>query len=277
MDRFAAFGSAKQVFVDILKQHGAEFGIDNSAEWADKSFQTITVNLKALDAIDKVFVSEDEKSTNHRTEEAIAKMERILGQYALPSTKLRQLVKVEIRSLEHYINQVKQSRPTNVPAKTNRNAAIEKYITGLKVLKTSLDAVTKDSEAWMVRNQAKLVAYRGNLTRREELETSFKTNLKAAVARALAAAQKIKAKPDVDTYNQEMSRPARDLNEAISPDHNKWREWGLPDPNPHLQALRPFGSGNKSHVDTGTREALIRDWTSEFNKAAKAIQKAYGV
>ena len=273
MDRLGAFHSAIQIFANIGKQHGRDIGIDDGAAWANEQFKHIADDLKHLDGYDRLFVAADGNATKEHGVENVDSMRRTLGQYVTFNTQLKQHVRVEIESLEGFINKMKKDRPTN--ATPNRNAAIEKFITGLKVLKTSLNALAKETDAWLMKNRLKLEGYGGKLTKREEMQQSFKKDIHAAVARALAVAQKMKASPDIATYNQEMQRAARDLLEVLSVATRGFQEMDVADPAPHVQAVRPFGAGNKSHVDSGATEAGIRKSISEFNEAAKAIQNDY--
>jgi hypothetical protein len=273
VDRSAVFHSAIQLFASIGKQHGADIGIHDLADLANKQFKDVAEDLKHLDGYDKLFVSEEEQATRFRGLEDTLTMRRILGQYGTVNTQLKQHVKAAIEHLEGFINKVKQDR--TLPPKTNRNAAIEKFITGLKVLKTSLDAIAKDTDAWLLKNRGKLEGYEGKLSEREQRQQSFKKDIKAAAARALAVAQKMKATPDIATYNQDMQRSARDLLEVLGVASRSFQEMGVADPAPLVQVVRPFGAGNKSHVDSGITEAGIRQLIGEFNQAAKAIQQAY--
>jgi hypothetical protein len=277
MDRLEKLNAAKQVFVAIATQYGPPVGINNGAQWVTQYLQHIVDDLHQLDGVDNMFFAMEAKNTNNRTEQVLQNLEEILGHYAGPNTQLKQHVKATVDDLGTYINDLKGHRPINVMPAANRDAAIEKFITGIKVLKTALDAVAKDCDAWLVKTKSMVAGYRGILTGAQQIQRNFGTNLKACVARALAAAQKMKANPNQATYDHEMDHGARDLHAALVPARNTWQAWNIPNPAPHLQALMPYASGGgRRTIPNNTPPATIVLWISGFNQAAKAIKQTYG-
>jgi hypothetical protein len=279
MERIAKFNAAKQVFVGIVTQYGPALGINNGQQWVNQQFQHIVADLGTLDGIDKMFVAVDHQNTNNRTQQVLQHMVDILNQYTAPNTQLRQHVQQEVQNLSNYINAVKAHRPANVAPNQNRNAGIEKYITACKVLKTALDAVTKDCDAWIVKTRNQVAGYRGQLTVAQQLHTNFTTNLRASVARGLAAAQKMKANPNEATYDHEMDKGARDLQAVLvlARQNNNWQAWNVANPTNHLQALLPFAGGAMRTIPAHTPEATIRQQISQFNTLVKNIKQAYNV
>jgi hypothetical protein len=156
----------------------------------------------------------------------------------------------------------------------------ENLVRGLKVLKTSLDSLDKSSDAWIVQQKLLVEGRTKQLNTFETMAASFTVTLRAALARALAAAQRLKAKPTKETYNNEFPKAARDITQQIG-NVKKLAEKGFAPPGPKdpsalFNSLKPFADGDLSNIDEMPPDQVMAIVT-RFNKAVKAVADAYNI
>ena len=167
------------------------------------------------------------------------------------------------------------------------DADAAELLQGLKVLKTTLDAIDKSNESWRAGAQSAVDNLGKQMDIQAEMAKNFLTGLKGAVARGLAAAQRIKADPTPKTYNTEMDKAGRDITQQLG-NINKLTASGhqLPPSIPAnhaalCAALVPFGNGNMRTVtptanpqaDTQAVLAAI----TQFNKTVKTVVAGFGL
>lgn len=155
---------------------------------------------------------------------------------------------------------------------------------GLKVLRTSLDAIAKGNDQWEANSQAVIDRLGKNLDQMAIIARNFRSSLKAEVAKALATAQRLKADPTPTNYNEEMQKGAARNVTQILANIDKLTAKGhvlpgvIPANYKQLEAtLTPFGNGKLLIVPLDTKPAEVLVHISAFNKAIKAVKAGFGV
>lgn len=128
------------------------------------------------------------------------------------------------------------------------------------------------------RKQAKLV-----VNAKAALLT-FSPKLKSALAKAIAAIQKIKGDPTPATYNSEMNNAGRDVSQNVA-NIRKWqahpeiREMkavkAMPSAAALADAIAEFGDGAKRSIDATATQVDVLNRLKEFSALVKEINTTY--
>lgn len=112
----------------------------------------------------------------------------------------------------------------------------------------------------------------------------FAPSFKSAMAKGAVVIQKIKASPDVDTYNEQMADGGRDISQnllnlgKIKAD-SKFKSTALakklPDPGQMATDIVPFANGNKRRLPLNASEQDVKQALAEFTALYKRIATAY--
>jgi hypothetical protein len=118
----------------------------------------------------------------------------------------------------------------------------------------------------------------------KQFQLAFGTSFKSSMAKGAAVIQRIKAKPDLATYNKEMNDGGRDISQNLvnlaklkadakfktSPLAKK-----LPDPGSMATDLVPFANGAKRNLPNNATPDQIKAALTEFTAIYKRIAVAY--
>jgi hypothetical protein len=221
-------------------------------------------HLAVCDANDKGFSRTDQSSANARSDMALQ-----LQHYRTAADKYATECAATIAKLEKSIEQQKK-----IKALGDANAA--EVLKGLKVLKTTLAAIEKENTQWHANSQSVVANLGKAIDKQAEIAKNFLTSLKAEVAKGLAAAQRVKADPTVNTYNAEMYR-ARNVGQLIS-NIPKLTAGGyaLPTSIPanhatHATTLKPFTNGALMSMPAAATPAQVLAAIKQYNQALKAV------
>lgn len=112
----------------------------------------------------------------------------------------------------------------------------------------------------------------------------FAPSFKSAMAKGAVVIQKIKASPDVNTYNEHMNDGGRDISQnllnlgKIKAD-SKFKSTALakklPDPGQMATDIVPFANGNKRRLPLNATEQDVKNALAEFTALYKRIATAY--
>ena len=271
MERVAQWKKAKDIFVAVvLKEAPPLLGRQRLvAPVIDKYESQIGPEFKQLDTIDNEF---QKKLTGKVDSEELFKM---LEGYSKLSGQASQNIATMLGSLQQSIDKFKTNEaPGNPKMKEN-------LVRGLKVLKTALDALDKSSDSWLVQQKLTVEGRSKKLDTFETMAATYIVTLRAALARALAAAQRIKANPKKEVYDNEFPKAARDITQQVG-NVRKLAEKGFTPPGPNdtsalMATLKPFADGNMQKVDANKTGPEILAIVSVFNKGVKAVADAYGI
>ena len=112
----------------------------------------------------------------------------------------------------------------------------------------------------------------------------LKTLGNSATRKSLAAIQKMKSDPTLDTYNAIMNNAGRDVSQWVGnihrlQQHPKLKRNSvvkkLPPAAPFVPALTEFGDGDKRQLDAGTAQNEIEARIKEFSQLLKSVVVAY--
>ncbi len=153
----------------------------------------------------------------------------------------------------------------------------------LKILKADLDAIASSMEG----RTGMAEAASKNLGAAEATAAALVKNTKGAVARALAACQKIKQSPTVATYNSFFPKVARDITQQVGNMdklRDKYPEYHIPNFNGKtlFNALKAWAddSGGKTSLKTTGDESqdktLVLQETKSFSQAVKQVRDMFG-
>ena len=188
---------AKQTFVTLLlKEYPPQLGRQRIVSpIIDKADGNIVRLLKACDDIDP---KADFEITSPQGKPEVAAA--LLSNFEKAAVEFRKASSLLNASIQEEINRFKaQDTPQNPKAKDNT-------IRALKVLKTELDSLDKSNESWLATKRTGLAMRTKQMTSFEMIAKDWGVVLKAALARGLAAAQRIKADPKPATYNKEFPK-----------------------------------------------------------------------
>jgi hypothetical protein len=198
--------------------------------------------------------------------------------YTTGSTKVKADCKLMNKNLQLLIGGLKVAKEqgfhTGISPQNQQN-----LIRGLKILSTSLDAITKTSDAWLLQMKSQVKAALGErLDQYETMKGQFMTTLRASLSRGLAAAQKLKASPTPQTYSALFPAAARDItlafqNQKLLAKKNIILK-GPQDTTALEGPLKPF-IGNP--IEKNTPPAEVLELATQFNRAVKAVAQAYGL
>ena len=194
-----------------------------------------------------------------------------------------------IEETQKQITLWKQVRAKGQPAANRDDAKLkiisENWVRGLKVLKTSVDAVAKTAEARAEVQDSQLMGMKTQLNTYENMAREYLAVLKAAVARGLAAAQRIKANPTAAAYNKEFPKAARDITQQLG-NVKKLEDNHVAPPGLNGAAARQLfdrlfpwatDSGKMKSVQLTVSPGQILRQVSDFNQAVKAVKEAYRI
>ena len=157
------------------------------------------------------------------------------------------------------------------------------YERALKYLNKELDSVEKTGESRVAAMRQRFDVAEKDLSVKEKLLLNWQNNVKAALARATAAAGKVKASPTVATYNSIFPKAARDVTMQLV--LAKDLDGFLMDPASIVRSMGPWGrqDGNEpaSLPQDATQQDVVRNlvgFVKELKKAQQlvATKNAYG-
>jgi hypothetical protein len=269
MQREKDWVKAKEAFVQVVVKEIPKLGRQRLvAPTIDKIEGVLGNSLRTLDTLEEQFDGNLYKKTPAIDVEEVA--DRYENTLKAANTAIGTLV----HTLQHAIDQLKgDEEPKNPKMK-------EALIRGSKVLKTSLDAIAKSGETRLATMKHQLEARHKQISLTEGMHKTFVTVLQSAVARGLAAAQKIKANPTVEVFNGSFPTAARDITQQIA-NVGKLAKQGLEVPAPSnwqvlAEALKPFGNDFHPAPEGASAEEILQR-TSEFNKSVKAVAAGWGL
>lgn len=262
--------AAKDAFTTlVLKEASPKIGRQRIvAPVLEKMDGGITKSFQQLDAMADTF----EKSLPKSAPDELTKM---LADFSKVTSVANGQVQTLLQGLQQAIDRFKTDEaPGNPKAKEN-------MVRGLKIMKTTLDAIDKSNDAWLSNSRVRIEGKVKALNTFETMASQFMVVLRATLARGLAAAQRIKAKPTKEAYDAEFPKAARDITQQIG-NVSKLAGKGFPVPGPQdtsalFNALKPFADGALMKADPTFSSAQILQQVTQFNKAVKAVSDAYGL
>lgn len=271
MDRAKEWKKAKDIFVALLvKEAPPKLGRERMIGGViNKHDSAIVKACSVLDRIEKEFAQAGQQRAS------VEALTKIVDEFSNNSATLEKDIESMTTSLRVAIEHYKDERAPGTPKMK------ESLVRGLKVLKTSLHAIDKTNSAWVENARDVLKGYTQKLNTFETMSKEYLGILKAAVARGLAAAQRIKANPKPLVYNAEFPKAARDILMQVN-NVKILIAKGVPPPGPKdvtalASGLQPFAVTPLNTVDLNETPARILELTSQFNKAVKAVATAYGI
>jgi hypothetical protein len=270
MDRGHEWKKAKEIYVSlVLKEAPPKLGREQLIGGiVNKHDSELVKGCSLLDTIVEQFEMCDEHVP-------VEKMEMILQNFTKNSTDLSQHIGTMTTSLRVAIEHYKDDR---APGTTKMKEAL---VRGLKVMKTALDAIDQTNAAWIVKAKEMLKGRTQRLNAFESMSNAYIATLKAAVARGLAAAQRMKSNPTPQIYNAEFPKAARDIYMQIN-NVKVLIQKGVPPPGPQnvtplAAGLQPFAEKPLNTVDLNAPPAAVLHLVSQFNQAVKAVATAYAI
>jgi hypothetical protein len=268
--REASWIKAKQTFVTLLlKEYPGQIGRQRIvAPIIDKADPNIVKFLKTCDVLD--LKASPELSKANVDSKAAAVM---LNDFEKAAAEFRKFSTELTNNIQGEIGRLKAADNPNPKAKENA-------IRALKVLKTELGSLDNSNESWLAITRTGLEARTKQMSAYEQMGKDWGVVLKAALARALAAAQRVKADPKPSTYNKEFPKAARDITQQIG-NVKKLADKGVKvpgpaDPKPLFARLEPFANGDlMSLVEKTTTNEQVLAAITAFNKAVKAVFDVY--
>lgn len=113
----------------------------------------------------------------------------------------------------------------------------------------------------------------------------FSARFRSSMAKGAAVIQKIKASPDVETYNREMADGGRDISQNVGnvqklKAHPKFRDTklakSLKDPAEIMERLERYGNGDRQSLKQDADAKAVQEALKEFIEVYKLIAAAYG-
>lgn len=148
------------------------------------------------------------------------------------------------------------------------------YERALKFLVKSLDAVEETGESRLGAIRQRFDEAEKDLTTKEKMLLNWEKNIKATIARAAAAAGKVKMSPTVETYNSIFPKAARDVTMQLV--FTKSLSGFMGDPEDALREMNPWASqsGNPpaSLPEDTSKEDVIKNLAG-FIKSLKTVQQ----
>lgn len=272
MEKVKAWKQAKQAFTAVvLKEATPKLGRERLvAPVVDKYDALIMNEATELDDIENDF-----ETQLHKKDVTADLLNQLLSHYTTLNNTLTGNVATMMQKLQAGIEHFKtEDAPGNPKMKEN-------MIRGLKVLKTQADAISKSSDSWLSMARSRVADRGKEVSAHETMAKQFAMILRAAVARGLAAAQKVKADPTAKTWNSEFPKAARDITQQIG-NVKKLTEKGFMIPGPQdpsalFTALKPFADGEYLNIDKALPSDQVLQLASRFNKAVKAVADAYNI
>jgi len=142
----------------------------------------------------------------------------------------------------------------------------------LKYLNKELDAVQETGESRVGAMRQRFNTAEKDLSVKEKMLLNWQNNVKAALARAAAAAGKVKASPTVETYNSIFPKAARDVTMQLV--FAKDLDGFLMDPKDILQSMGPWGRQDGKEPATLPEDATQKDVITNLVGFVKELKKA---
>ena len=270
MDRGKQWKSAKEIYVAlVLKEAPVKLGKEQLIGGiVNKHDGELVKGCLLLDEIQEQFESCDKNVP-------VETVGKILDNFAKNSTGLSQHIGTMTTSLRVAIEHYKDDRAPGTPKMK------EALVRGLKVMKTALDAIDQTNAAWIVTAKDVIKGRTERLNAHETMSNAYIATLKAAVARGLAAAQRMKSKPTPQSYNAEFPKAARDIYMQIN-NVPVLIQKGVPPPGPQnvtglAAGLKPFAVEPLNTVALNSPPVAVLQLVSQFNQAVKAVAAAYTI
>lgn len=279
-ERTDALEKAVSAFETLAKQHLERAGWSKSwnqkfLEDTAKEVSKMKEKLKGCDVNAEAFAKENKSKYDAEVEKRLAAQ---LQYFAQSAAAFEALVSTFIPLLNKKIEEQKKLRDKPMP-----DLLAASVVRGLKILKTSLDAIAKANDQWHANSKSVAESLGKQLDQMASIAKNFLSSLKAEVAKALAAAQRVKADPTPDTYNAEMYKAGRNVTQIIGNIPKLTAKgYALPPSIPANyaqlgQPLVPFGNGNLASVPKTATAATILANIKTFNQAIKAVKAGFGV
>jgi hypothetical protein len=264
-----AWIKAKETFVSLaLKEGSIRIGRERLvAPWLEKRGPAIVEPLRTCDAIDAKF-----ESGFRGGKPDLSALKGQLDDFAKEAAEYTRVCGDLITGLQTSIDKLKATDNAKAPRMKDN------LIRGLKVLKTQLNALDQSNASWQATARTRLESWTNKMTMFEMMAKNWAVVLKAALARGLAGAQRIKADPKPATYNNEFPTAAREITQQIGNVGTlTGKGFAIPgpkDPKALFDALKPFANGNLVQLpDNATRDQVLAA-VKQFNKAVKAVAEA---
>ncbi|MGB0128839.1 MAG: hypothetical protein WBP72_14470 [Rhodocyclaceae bacterium] len=112
----------------------------------------------------------------------------------------------------------------------------------------------------------------------------FSAKFRSSMAKGAAVIQKIKASPDVDTYNREMANGGRDISQNLGnlqklKAHPKFRDTklakSLEDPAEIMKSLERYGNGDRRSLKQDADPDTVQEALKDFSRLYKSIAASY--
>ncbi|MBW4091180.1 MAG: hypothetical protein HIU82_08735 [Proteobacteria bacterium] len=229
----------------IFNAFGSYTGLSGALEKFDK----------AEDAANKTNTekSSDLKAGNKLVDE----METQLGNYKKASASYTSVLGKEI------------GKEINERTEADVKTAYER---ALKYLNKVLASVQATGESRVAATRQRFNTAEKDLTAKEKMLLNWQNNVKAALARAAAAAGKVKASPTVATYNSIFPKAARDVTMQLV--LAKDLDGFLMDPKVILQSMGPWGRQDGQEPATLPDDATQQDVVKNLVGFVKELKKA---
>lgn len=146
------------------------------------------------------------------------------------------------------------------------------YERALKYLGKELDAIEDTGASRVKASRQRFDEAEQDLSVKQKMLLNWQKNMKAALARAAAAAAKVKASPNVATYNSIFPKAARDVTMQLV--FAKELDGFLVDPSTILKTLGPWGQQGGHPPATLPEDATQRDVIQNLAGFVKELKKA---
>lgn len=184
-------------------------------------------------------------------------------------TQLKSFVKAKTS----YTTVLKKTIDTEIDKRSEAEVK-STYERALKFLVKTLDAVGETATSRLGAARQRFDEAEKDLTIKEKMVLNWEKNIKATIARAAAAAGKVKMSPTAETYNGIFPKAARDVTMQLV--FAKSLTGFLIDPDDVLQAMNPWASqaGNPpaSLPQDASKEDVVRNLAGFIKELKKAQQ-----
>ncbi|SFR83260.1 hypothetical protein [Sphingomonas jatrophae] len=218
-------------------------------------------SLEKFDKLDAASVATDNRSPADcaKGQKIVKEMQSTLASFAKASTAYSGVLSKTIAG--------EIDKRTELEAKTT-------YERALKMLTKSLTAIEDTAEARIKAAQQRFDAAEKDLGMKQKMLNNWKKNMTGAVARGIAGAAKVKAKPTVEVYNSIFPTAARDITMQLV--FAKDIDGLLADPTPILKSMNPWASqsgGAPARLPTTATEADVKKYLAGFIAELKKADK----
>jgi hypothetical protein len=244
------------------------------APLTDKRESQLTGSLKLCDAHAEKIEAEFNMPHGGNVQET----ERLLGEFAASAKEFKRLRKELYAELQRQIETLKKAREGK---EKKADSGVENMIRGLKVLNTQLEALDRSNDAWQDQQRTRLVSTLQKFDAGVVKMRDWVVVLKAALARGLAAVQRIKASPTAQAYNGEFPKAAQDIVHQLRQVATLAKE-GYMCPGPASQKVEElveplvlFYTGKLKRLPDDYAPEKVQDVVKVFNQKVKAIEAVY--